>query len=87
MTAWSDAAISFSFAASLVLFLLLLGNILSNGQNYQSSLALYEECEVACSPLQPALVEVNSFSSDEETCFCIGKKGNLRKQNNLEYLD
>jgi hypothetical protein len=84
---FGEVSISFSLAVSVFALIFFLASALGNGQRQQNSLALYEECEAACSPLQPALVEVNSFSSDEETCFCIGKKGNLRKKNNLEYLD
>jgi hypothetical protein len=84
---FGEVSISFSLAVSVLALLFFLGSALSSSQQHQNSLALYEECEAACSPLQPALVEVNSFSSDEETCFCLGKRGNLKKQINLEYLE
>lgn len=87
MSDFTEVSISFSLAVSVLSLLFVMGSAVSSSQQHQNSLALYEECEAACSPLQPALVEVNSFSSDEETCFCLGKRGNLKKQINLEYLE
>lgn len=87
MSDFAEVSISFSLAVSVLALLFLLGSALSSSQRQQNSIILYEECEIACSPLQPTLVQVNSFSMDEETCFCLGKKGNLKKPSSLEYLE
>lgn len=87
MSDFAEVSISFSLAVSVLALLFLLGSALSSSQRQQNSVDLYEECEIACSPLQPNLIQVNSFSTDEETCFCLGKRGNLKKPSSLEYLE
>lgn len=87
MRDFDEVSIYFSLAISVFFVLFLSGWILSSSQQHQNSLDLYRECEAICEPLRPALVEVNSFSTDDETCFCLGKRGNLRTQSSFEYLD
>lgn len=87
MSDFAEVSISFSLAVSVLSLLFLLGSAIGSSQRQQNSIALHEDCEMTCSPLEPALVQVNSFSTDDETCFCLGKRGNLKKPSSLEYLE